>query len=124
MAASSQHPLPFPLALIASALLVLAALILFGLAIMHWRHARRLVADGPHRVVIGWRLVATAYTLWGLAVSGLAGLSLVYPFDGRQLILPPRDHVGLALEVTAYAIALLAAAVLALGFGLGRLSYR
>jgi hypothetical protein len=73
---------------------------------------------------MGWRLVATAYTLWGLAVSGLAGLSLAYPFDGRQLILPSGDHIALALEVTAYAMVPVGAVVLALGFGLGRLSYR
>lgn len=124
MATNSHHPLPLPLSLIASALVVAAALILVGLAIMHWRHSRQLAAVGPHRVVIGWRLVATAYTLWALGISGLAGLSLAYPFDGRQLILPSGDHVGLALEITAYAMVPLGAVVLALGCGLGRLSYR
>jgi hypothetical protein len=32
------------------------------------------------------------------------GLSLAHPFDGRMIILPPGDHIGLIVEIVAYAL--------------------
>jgi hypothetical protein len=121
---SSRALLPSPFSLIASALVLVAALILLGLAALHWRHARRLAPIRTRRVVIAWGVVGTAYALWGLALLGLGGLSLTYPFDGRTLILPPGPSVGLALEVFAYALVPTGAVVLAIGRALLQGAYR
>jgi hypothetical protein len=89
---ASSHvplPLPLPLALIASALLLAAALILLGLAALTWRYAARLAPFRARRVVTAWRVVGMSFALWGLGLLVFVGLSLAYPFDGRQLLLPP-----------------------------------
>ena len=51
----------------------------------------------------------------GLGLLGLGGLSVVYPFDGRRLILPPGAHAGLALEIAAYALTPAGVIVIAVG---------
>ena len=113
--ATSREPLPLPLSLIASALILAAALVLLGLAVLHWRHVGRLAPIRSRRVVIAWRVWGTAYAIWALGFLGLFGLSLTYPFNGREIILPPGASAGAALEVFAYAM--MPTGVVVLGVG-------
>jgi hypothetical protein len=101
--------------LVVSVLLFAAALIPLALAAVHWRYAARLAPDRPKRRVHAWRVVGTAYGLWGLALLCLGSLSLMYPTDGRQLLLPPEAHVGRGLEILAYALVPTGALVVAIG---------
>jgi hypothetical protein len=102
MHAFAHLPPPFPLALIASGLVFVGALVLLWLGAVTWRHAGRLAR--PRRVMAGWRVRAMSYIVWALALTMLGGLALVYPFDGRQIIVPPGAHVAWALQVSAYAL--------------------
>jgi len=52
------------------------------------------------------------------------GPSLAYPFDGRQLLLPPGAGVALALEVASYARVPVGVVVLAAGRLLLHRAYR
>jgi hypothetical protein len=48
--------------------------------------------------------MGAGYVLWGLMFLIFTGLSLAYPFDGRMIILPAGDHIGLIIEIVAYAL--------------------
>jgi hypothetical protein len=113
-------PSPVPVPLIATTLLGVAALLLLGLAALHWRYAHQLAPTRTTRVVSAWRIVGTAYALWGLGLLGLASLSLLYPYDGRALTLPPEADGGLALVILAYALMPTGVVIFALGRGLLR----
>jgi hypothetical protein len=104
MSSSSHVPLPFPLSLIGSGLIFAAVLILLGLAALYSRHVRRLGPARSRRILTARWAMGAAFAVWGLAFLILTGLSLVYPFDGRTILVPPGDHSGLIIEIFAYAL--------------------
>jgi hypothetical protein len=124
---SSSHaraPLPFPLSLIASALVFAAALVLLWLAGLTWRHARRLTPLRARYEAVAWRVWGAGYAIWALALVVLGGLSLVYPFTGRMIILPPGAHAAAIVEAVAYALVPTGLVVLVVGRVLFHRAYR
>jgi hypothetical protein len=122
--ASVPAPLPFPLSLIESALVFAMALVLLWLAVLTWRHARRLTPLRARHEAVAWRVWGAGYALWALALVGLGGLSLAYPFTGRVIILPPGAHTAAVVEAVAYALVPTGIVVLVIGRVLFHRAYR
>jgi hypothetical protein len=80
------------------------ALVLLWLAVLTWRHARRLAPLRARHEAVAWRVWGVGFAVWALALLVLGSLSFVYPFNGRVIILPPGAHAAAAVEAIAYAL--------------------
>ena len=104
-----------PLSLIESALVFAAALVPLWIAVLTWRHAGRLAARRARHEAVAWRVWGAGYALWALALVVLGSLSLVYPFTGRVIILPPGVRTAAVVEAVAYTLVPTGLVVLVVG---------